>query len=1662
MKNKIAVKLAALAMFAAVSANAATWYWTGDGGDLNWFTPANWNSAADGSGDAPTEEAPLASGDSFTFDAVTPSGDVNYNPEGNFNITTITFGAGLTGTVKITGGKITSLGNAVNNNATYSMEFANEIQFASTINLTVPTKHILLSGGARGTLPANHNKLYGKYTLTSGWTVTANYTIASGSHVTVPSISQPQSYQYKISTEANSLLVVNGNFTTDHKVSGKAAYGLGTHNGELRVFGTFKVRNQVDNGLYFVGSGSGVILARTMIHQMPGAANYTHTGQGISKYVLGSGGYPACTGVFREYVRDWHAFENFTYVGNNNGNGNTGKGLGSDYYKKDLAFHTTDYLDGVTPRTITIYQSRGMWGTIPHYLKAYGCGTLRYINNWPYFTKGLVAYDSVTILMTGAYRPSAGPLDMRGTSKFVIANASAGTIGIGAAITFAGGTSLVVSNLTSLSSAPLTGTTLALGNASTTTVRVDRASGALPNGLYPIVTLTSGTIPATFSNLVLEGTGIEGKRAQLMRSTDSKTLLVAVDDVPSQNTCIWTGEGEDDNFSTPENWQDGMIPNQGGEEIVFPVAGTANNDLESCSPASILFPVGLNGVITIGGNAFTNVGEVKNLSQYTPVVNAPVEFAGEIKVTQPAIASGSAVSGATVRFAGGAYGDNIATNKLMFFSGRYTMRNTPETTWSAGFDTNDARQHVMPGSSLSVDHVYRTHSLNILSGGAVTANVVNVAVAANGQRVWAWNAGEYVVTGAVVATGIANSFEMTTGWANNSVGKFEKITIDGSAAGKFFNFGNASTAASHTFYIGDGGLNFNTPETLASYSSGYSLDGDVVTFKPWHGSFAIGQAGDAGKFRIRAATVFDTDNEAGEGKTITVNCGTVQNNAEGKSITVKGSGTVRFNGAAEISVVKPLVLQGTATLEIGADANTSTGTLTLGDGTTLSMPDGVVALKNSQVATPASGTATLYIGGAAPQEGDYEIFNSATGLLAADWTNHLALAFENAPALPARLYSPDGAKIRLLVGDTSNMPAFVWTGDAGDGKMSTPGNWLYDAVPQGDATIIFPAASGEIVNDLDSFSPKSITFGYGISAGIKISGNPITGLYAITNLAASINPEIASRVTFAEGVEADILAACGANYLKFTGGMTAYTFKKRGASGDAGNIHIAGLITITKNHSDWGGYKEIDHFFLRESGTVLNIPNSVVQKTSPANFSIEAGAKVCITGDLVSKTTGFAHENNGTLDVSGWVVKDSTSNVHFSSNPSSGYIKAYGIKEATSGQGGSFVLTSTDNKSYEPHWVLGAGGMASGADFITHDAASGEGELKTHIYASDDFVINGSIKLGYQTVSASRWPMLHIHTEDLDETPHTITMQAGFVNGNTVHPCMRVYGHGTFVDKVGELLPSGVEVFGPATYSLMSSNPAGNSFALKSGATFKVPSSGNVTLKAANILENTTLAFNFTDGSTPPCIVFSGTPTIASNITVAVTTDVSLPFNTPKTLTSGAGIADADLSKFTLDEETAKWATLTVSGGNLVLTRKQFFHIRIADSEAVDIPWNWVEENVGKLESDAVDFTSAVLADGANGIPVWQSYCMGLEPTNSQSVVLCEAAADQPSEAGKVAIEVSRSFVPAELSGVTVKAYLDVKRPGHDWDFDETGETVSSGAISRTAEISDPGISFFA
>ena len=140
----------------------------------------------------------------------------------------------------------------------------------------------------------------------------------------------------------------------------------------------------------------------------------------------------------------------------------------------------------------------------------------------------------------------------------------------------------------------------------------------------------------------------------------------------------------------------------------------------------------------------------------------------------------------------------------------------------------------------------------------------------------------------------------------------------------------------------------------------------------------------------------------------------------------------------------------------------------------------------------------------------------------------------------------------------------------------------------------------------------------------------------------------------------------------------------------------------------------------------------------------------------------------------------------------------------------------------------------------------------------------------------------------------------------------------------------------------------------------------------------------------------------------------------------------------------------------------EFFYIRITEdsSNELAVPLAWIYKNTDAGDaSDAAGTAAALSKDGVNGIPVWQSYCMGLEPNEAESVVLCEAAANQP-PAGKVGIAARNLNVPEGLSGVTATAYLDKSTNGIDWSPAVSSATVSSGSAVFEPEIGD-GISFF-
>ena len=133
-------------------------------------------------------------------------------------------------------------------------------------------------------------------------------------------------------------------------------------------------------------------------------------------------------------------------------------------------------------------------------------------------------------------------------------------------------------------------------------------------------------------------------------------------------------------------------------------------------------------------------------------------------------------------------------------------------------------------------------------------------------------------------------------------------------------------------------------------------------------------------------------------------------------------------------------------------------------------------------------------------------------------------------------------------------------------------------------------------------------------------------------------------------------------------------------------------------------------------------------------------------------------------------------------------------------------------------------------------------------------------------------------------------------------------------------------------------------------------------------------------------------------------------------------------------------------------------YFSVADWHALTTKYDKTETTDSSSPSTVAD---ALVAEGANGIPVWQSYCLGLNPKDVASVILCDAAAVQPSD-GTVSITARNLNVPEGLSGVSVTAYLDSRTVGSDWSRGVASATVTSGSTTLDSPALASDISFFA
>ena len=519
--------------------NAATWYWTGDGGDLNWFTAANWNDTADGTGNAATE---LASGDSFTFgSAIDSATAINYNPSGDFNIGTITFASGC-GAVTVSGADVNKVTQIVNESGVVQT-FANDVYFASTLNVHTSTSattgdpKVVFNGekGAFGTKFANHNYYRGKNTV-DAWTLTDTPTypvIGDGAIVTVKGRLQynaegimgaASTVPYRISIGHGAKLTVNGLafYWTQYGAGTDNSLVLFSKNNGIAIFRgglQAKCSASTKDGYAFIDcyegrSGSTGIVATTSLEfnaaqkganghrfhitvpeivMLPGYQNKGTTSHGRMAY-------PGSL--------TWKVAEsNVTF----NGYYST-KTAHSSFYICPFTFNTTDAFDGTTPRTITV--SGKITGvsdaavTRAVALSAAGCGTNAYTCAFDNFTGGFTAKDTVTVSLGSGARPGNGAVTMQsGTTFSIPSSITTGEIGGSGTVSFDADSTLAV-NFSSTTAAPVlaftSGSSVSLPETGSMKVKVSANEGLVfdfgteyeitSGGKFPADAVTSGKV----------------------------------------------------------------------------------------------------------------------------------------------------------------------------------------------------------------------------------------------------------------------------------------------------------------------------------------------------------------------------------------------------------------------------------------------------------------------------------------------------------------------------------------------------------------------------------------------------------------------------------------------------------------------------------------------------------------------------------------------------------------------------------------------------------------------------------------------------------------------------------------------------------------------------------------------------------------------------------------------------------------------------------------------------------------------------------------------------------------------------------------------------------------------------------------------------------------
>lgn len=256
------------------------------------------------------------------------------------------------------------------------------------------------------------------------------------------------------------------------------------------------------------------------------------------------------------------------------------------------------------------------------------------------------------------------------------------------------------------------------------------------------------------------------------------------------------------------------------------------------------------------------------------------------------------------------------------------------------------------------------------------------------------------------------------------------------------------------------------------------------------------------------------------------------------------AGTLALEGG--VSIARPVIVAGGATLRLKAAAKSSVESLSLASGSTLDIASYSVgaALAVVTLQLPAAdGAVALTLNGGAFTEGVYGIV-SKSGLTAADGAK---FSVATAGGLPYE-WRMVGTILVLYVGNVPP-PANTWVGLGEDGRMANPANWVGAAVPAEGASLDFSRLSSATTVIADAGRAfGAVTMGSGV----------VTFAGSLTAASFSNMSKVAVGTNSTVTIDGDLMLNTSGNVIDYI----CYTV----ASG--GVLRVTGLIRVP-NTKTW-------------------------------------------------------------------------------------------------------------------------------------------------------------------------------------------------------------------------------------------------------------------------------------------------------------------------------------------------------------------------------------------------------------------------------------------------------------------------------------------------------------